>query len=82
MRGFLFQEIHFPGLPLVILCVILRLFLAFRIEDFALPGGVADIFTMEREIQLGMIFLAFITMLVLSFKLGGLFLPLGFAVLI
>ena len=75
------KEIHFPGLPLVFLCGIIRLVLAFFIEDFALLGGVAGVFTMERSIQLGIIFLVFLTMLVLFFKLGVLFIPLDVAVL-
>ena len=82
MGGSFFQNIHFPGLPFVILCGILSLFLAFRLEYFALPGGVAGVFTMEIAIQLGMLFLEFLTMLVLSFKLEALFLPLGVDVLV
>ena len=73
---------HFPGIPLVILCGILRLFLAFCLEYFALPGGVAGVFNMEISIQLGMLFLAFLTILVLSFKIEAFFLPLGVAVLV
>ena len=54
--GFFFEKIHFLGLPLVILCRILRLILDFCLENFGLPGGVADVFAMDRAIQLGMIF--------------------------
>ena len=82
MGGLFFQDIHFSGLPLVILCEILRLVLSFRLEIFSLPGGVAGVLTIEREIQLGMLFLEFLTMLVLSFKLEAIFLPLGVAVLV
>ena len=82
MGGFFFQEIHFHGLPIVILCVILRLVLAFILDYFALSGGVAGVFTMERAIQFGMLFLEFLTMLVLSFKLGDIFPPLVVAVLV
>ena len=71
--GFFLQENHFPGLPLVILIGVLRLLLAFRLGDVALPGGVAGVFTMKRAIQLVMLILAFITMLVLSFELEALF---------
>ena len=82
MGSFIFQEIHFPGLALVVRCVILRLVFSICLEDFALPGGVAGIFTMEIAIQLGMFFMTFLTMLVLFFKLGALFLPLGVSVLL
>ena len=67
------QEIHFPRLPLVVLLGELRLFLAFCLEDFALPGGVTGIFPMKRSIQLGVLLLAFLTMLI--FGLEALFLP-------
>ena len=40
MVGLALQDIHFPGLPLVILLGELRIFLAFHLEDVALPGGV------------------------------------------
>ena len=50
--GLFLQYIHFPGLTLVILLVELRIFFAFPLEDVALPGGVAGVFTMNREIQL------------------------------
>ena len=73
MGVFFLQEIHFPGLPLVILLGELRIFLAFRLEDVALPGGVTGIFTMKRSIQLEVLLLAFLTMLV--FGLEVLFLP-------
>ena len=76
------QEIHSPGLPLVFLLVELRLSLAFCLEDVALPGGVTGVFTMKREIQLGILLLAFLTMLVLSFGLEALFPPLGVTVLV
>ena len=56
--------------------------LAFSLEDSALPGDVAGVFTMERAIKLGMVFLAFLTMFLFSFKLKALFLPLGVAVLV
>ena len=78
-RPFL-QEIHFPGLPLAILLGELRLFLAFRLEEVVLPGGVTGIFTIKRSIQLGMILLSFLTMLV--FGLEAIFLPLGVTVLV
>ena len=80
MGGFFIQEIHFPGLPLVVLLGELRLFLAFFLEDVALPGGVNDVFTMKREKQLGMMLLEFLTMLV--FLLEALFIPLGVTILI
>ena len=80
MGVFFLQEIHFPILSLVILLGELRLFLAFHLEDVALPGGVAGVFTMKRAIQLGMLLLAFLTMLV--FGLEALFLPLGVTVLV
>ena len=73
MGDFFFQKIHFPGLPLLILCGIIRLFFAFRLEDFAILGVVAGVFTMERAIHLGILFLAFLTMLVLSFELEAIF---------
>ena len=78
--GFFLQEIHFPGLTLVIFLGELRLFLAFPLEDVALPGGVAGDFTMKRETQLGMLLLAFLTMLI--FGLEALFIPLGVTVLV
>ena len=79
MGRFFLQEIHFPGLPLVILLGELRLFLAFWLEDVALPGGVTGIFTMKKSIQLGVLLLAFLTMLV--FGLEALF-PLWVTVLV
>ena len=82
MGGFFLQEIHFPGLPLVILLVVLRLLLAFRLEDVALPGGVTGVFTMKISIQIGILLLVFLTMLILSFKLEALFLPVDIAVLV
>ena len=78
--GFFLQENHFHGLPLVILLGELRLFLAFRLEDVALPGGVTGGFTMKRLIQIGMLLLAFLTMLV--FGLEAIFFPLGVNVLV
>ena len=58
------------------------LFLSVRLEEFALSRGVAGVLTMERAIQIGMLFLVFLTMLVLSFKFNAIFLPLGVAVLV
>ena len=80
MGGFFLQEIHFPGLPLVILLGELRIFLAFYLADVAPDGGVAGVFTMRRAIQLGMLLLVFLIMLV--FGLEALFLPLGVTVLV
>ena len=80
--GFFLQEIHFPGLPLLILLGLLRLFLAIRLEDVALPGGVNGVFTMKVVIKLGMLLLVFLTMLVLSFELEAHFLLFGVTVLI
>ena len=80
--GFFLQEIHFTGLPFIILLGELRLLLAFRLEDVALPGAVTGVFTMKRAIQLGTPLLAFLTMLVLSFGLEALFLSLGVTVLV
>ena len=74
------QHIHFPGIPLVILLGELRLFLAFRLDNVSLPGGVTGILTMKRAIQLEILTLAFLTMLV--FGLEVLFLPLGVTVLV
>ena len=54
MGGFFLQDIHFPGIPLVILLGVLMLFLDFRLEDVEIPGDVASVFTMNRAIQLGM----------------------------
>ena len=82
MGGFFLQEIHFPGLPLVIILGVLRLFPAFRLEDIALPGGVAGVFTLNRSIQLGILILVFLNMLVLSFELEALFLNFGITVLV
>ena len=82
MGGFFLQDIHFPGLPIVILLGELRLFLAFRLEDVALPGGVTGVFIINRAIQLGMMLLEFITILIFSFGLEALFLPLGVTVLV
>ena len=73
MRGLFFQETDFPGLLLVVLFGELRLFLAFCLEDMALPGGVTGILPMKRAIQLGGTLLAFLTMFVLI--LEALFLP-------
>ena len=78
--GFFLQEIHFPGLPLVILPGEIRIFLVFRLEEVAPHGGVAGVFTMKRAIQLGMLLLVFLIMLV--FGLEALFLPLGVTVLV
>ena len=80
--GFFLQEIHFPGLPIVILIVVLRHFLSFCLENVALPGGVAGVFKMKREIQLVMLLLEFLTMLVLYFELEALFLLFGVTVLV
>ena len=74
MGDFFLQEIRFPGLPLVMLLGELRLFLDFCLEEVALPGGVTGVFTMKRAIKIGMLLLAFLTMLVLSFELEALFL--------
>ena len=82
MGGFFLQEIQFPGLPLVILLGELRIFLAFRLEEVALPGGVTGVFTMKRAIQLGMLLLVFLTMLVLYFEIGAIFITLGFNILV
>ena len=73
MRGLFLQEIEFPGLLLEVLLGELRLFLAFCLEEVALPGGVTGILPMNRAIQLGGTLLAFLTMLV--FGLATLFLP-------
>ena len=75
MGGFFLQQIYFPGLSLLILLGELRLFLAFLLEDVALPGGVTIILPMKTAIQLGGTLLAFLTMLVFRFE--ALFLPLG-----
>ena len=80
MGGFFLQEIHFPGLPILILLGELRLFLAFRFEGVALPGGVTGVFTMKRSIQLVMLLLEFPNMLV--FGLEAIFLTLGVTVLV
>ena len=82
MGGLFLQEIHFPGLPLVILLGELRHFLDFRLEDVALPGGVTGVFTTKRAIQLGMLLLEFLTMLVLYFYLEALFILFGVTVLV
>ena len=82
MGCFFLQEIHFPRLPLVILLGVLRLLLAFQLEDITLPCGVAGVFTMKREIHLGILILAFLTMLILSFELEALFLLFGVIVLV
>ena len=73
MGPLLLQEIHFPELPLVVLLVELRLFLACCLEDVALPGGVISILPTKIAIQLGVLLLEFITMLI--FGLEALFLP-------
>ena len=73
MGSFFLQDIHFSGLPLLVLLGEPRMFLAFCLEDIALPGGVTGIFTMKRAIQLVVLLLALITMLV--FGLEALFLP-------
>ena len=78
--GLFLQEIHFPGLPLVILLGEIRLSLAFQLEDGAFPGGVTVVFIMKRAIQLGILLLVFLTMLV--FGLEVLFLPFGVTVLV
>ena len=80
MGGFFLQEIHFPGLPRVILLGELRIFLDFRLEDVSLPGGLTAVFTTKRAIQPGIMLLAFLTMLV--FGLEVLFLSLGVTVLV
>ena len=72
MRRLFIQEIDFPGLPRVVLLGELRLFLAFCLEDIALPVGVTGILPMKRAIQLGATLLEFLTMLV--FGLEALFL--------
>ena len=82
MGGFFLQDIHFPGLPLVILLGVLMLFIDFCLEDVALPGGVSGIFTIKRAIQLGMLLLSFLTMFVLSIALEALFLLFGVTVLL
>ena len=73
MRRLFLQEIDFPGLPLVVLLGELGIFLAFCLEDVALPGGVTGILPMKISIQLGGTLLAFLTMLV--FGLEALFPP-------
>ena len=82
MGSLFFQEIHFPGIPIVVLCGILRLVLSICLEDFAIPGGVAVVFTMETSIKRRMFFMMFLTMFVLFFEFGALFLPLGVAVFV
>ena len=52
MRDFFLQEIHFSGIPFVILLGVLRIFLAFRLEDVAPPGLETGVFTMKISIQL------------------------------
>ena len=49
---------------------------------FALPGGVASIFTMEIAIKRRLFLMKFLTIFVLFFELGALFLFLGVAVLV
>ena len=82
MGRFFLQEIHFPGIPLVVLLGELRLVLAFFLEVVSVPGGLTGFFTMKRAIQLGMLLLAFLTMLVFSFELEALFLLFGVTVLV
>ena len=82
MGSFFFQEIHFPGLPLVFLCGILKLVFSLCLEDFALPGGVAFVFSIVRTPWKKFCFMTFLTMFVPFFELGALFLTLGVAVLI
>ena len=82
MGRFFFQEIRFPGLPHVVLCGILRLVFRICLEEFALPGGVDFVSTMERAIKRRIFLMIFLTMSVLFFELGALFLPLGVDVLV
>ena len=82
MGSLFFQDINFTGFTIVVLCGILRLVLSLFLEEFSLPGGVTAVFTTERAIQRRMFFMTFLTMFVLFFKLGALFLPLGVAVLV
>ena len=82
MGSFFFQEIHFPGLPLLFLCGILRLVLSLCLDYFALPGGVAVFLTMDRAIKQRLFLMTFLIIFVLFFELGALFLPLGVAVLV
>ena len=73
MRGLFLQEIDFPGLLHEVLLGELRVFLAFCLEDVALPGGVTSILPVKRAKQLGGTLLAFLTML--AFGLEALFPP-------
>ena len=68
MGGFFLQEIHVPGLPLVILIGELRIFLAFRLEEVAPPGSVTGVFTMKRAIQLVVLLLAFLSVIVFGIE--------------
>ena len=81
MGGLFLQDIHLPGLSIVILLGLLRFFLAFCLEEVTLPGGVTGVSTMKRAIQLEIMLLEFLTMLVLSFELKALFLHFGVTVL-
>ena len=82
MGSFFFREIHFPVLSLVVLFGILRLVLSLCLEYSAISRGVDIVFTMERAIQRRMFFMTFLSMFVLFFKLGALFLILGVVVLV
>ena len=59
---------HFPRLPLVVLLGEIRLFLAFCLDEVALPGGMTGILTIKRAIQLRVLLLAFLTMLVFGLE--------------
>ena len=68
MGRFFLHEIHFHGLPLVVVLEELRFLLAFCLEEGALPGGVTGILPTERAIQLGVLIVAFLTMLVFGLE--------------
>ena len=84
MGSFSFQEVHFSGIPLVILSWILRIvfILSTWFYDLALPSGVAFFFTMDRAINRRVFLMTFLTAFLPFFELGTLFISLGVAVLV
>ena len=77
-----FQDIRFSGLPLVVIFGILRLVFSLCLEEFALPGGVDFVFTMDTAIKRRLFFMTFLTMFVPFFELGALFLFIVVSVLV
>ena len=75
MGSFSLQEVHFSGFPLEILSWIINIVSIFSpcLEEFALPSGVAFVFTTERAIKRGVFLMTLLTVFFTFLELGTLF---------